>query len=49
MYDWYERAAAQLEEEYERGEIDAMEYKRYMRDLNSEYDEWAREKYPDDF
>lgn len=49
IYDWYDRAMEQLDKDHEQGYIDDAEYQRSMRDLNSEYDEWAREKYPDNF
>lgn len=49
MYDWYEKAAAQLEEEYERGEISALEYRHSLRDLNSEYDDMLNSQTPEDY
>lgn len=49
MYDWYERAAAQLDGELEREEITLTEYRSFMRDLQSEYDDMLNSQTPEDY
>jgi hypothetical protein len=48
MYDWYEKAAAQLDGELEREEITLKEYRSLMRDLQSEYDDLLRSQCTDE-
>lgn len=42
MANWYERAEQEINEDYERGDIDLAQYQSRMRDLNAELREEAR-------
>jgi hypothetical protein len=39
MLTWIDRAYAEIEQEYERGDLTQEEYRRALRDLQSEIDE----------
>lgn len=43
MNNWYERAAEQIDADYEAGLIDAKEHQRQMRDLNDELRQSAQD------
>ena len=40
---WFERAEIEIQEEHESGNISDKEYRQAMRDLQQEYDDYARE------
>jgi hypothetical protein len=43
MESWYEKAQIEIEEEYTNGNLDDKQFREAMRDLDREYDEYARE------
>lgn len=44
MTKWYDSAVVQIEQDYEDGLITGKEFQQAMRDLNSEYDDYAKEQ-----
>lgn len=43
MESWYEKAQIELEEALTNGEIEDKQYREEMRNLDREYDQYARE------
>jgi hypothetical protein len=43
MESWYEKAQIELEEALTNGEIEGKQYREEMRNLDCEYDQYARE------
>ena len=37
--EWYDRAALEIEQDFEKGELSYEEYKQQMRDLRAEYEQ----------
>lgn len=44
MHSWYEKAQEEICNSHTNGEITDDEYREAMRDLDREYDEYAREE-----
>lgn len=44
MLDWYEKAQEQICQDYDEGLMSNKEYFQAMRELDQEYDDYAREE-----
>lgn len=43
MTDWYDKAAMEIESEFEQGLMSHDEFRQAMRDLNSEYEDYLND------